>query len=298
MFAQLGKHIFQGLKSPRAWNESHAEKYGKIALVNGRDVIQHTGRELSEIAIDIVYSIEFCEPATEIDALRQSMNKAKVLPFISGDGVVIGKFAIASIDVEKNKFSHSGHLELASVSLTLLEYDYPVVKKSGGKALKSARPTPLPPAPPTASVANAICADITEGTLSVNAAVTAVEDVGKNKKTFKQGVREVRQLSDNAARSYTAAKTKLEVTGKIAQRAAQLPKSLDEVIRYAENLSNIDGRRLLIVKIGEADCEHGSNKIICRDEQNKTVLIVPADIMCFYGSYSFAADTKKNNGIV
>jgi phage protein U len=239
MFAQLGKHIFQGLKSPHAWNESHAERYGKIALVNGRDAVQHTGRELSEISIDIVYSVEFCEPATEIDALRQSMNKAEVLPFISGDGVVIGKFIITAVDVEKSKFSPSGYLELASVSLNLLEYDYPVGKKNTGKALKSARPTPLPPAPPVASVANAICADIAEGTLNVNASVAVVEEVEGEKKSFKRGVREVRQLSDNAARSYTAAKTKLVAAEKIMQRAGQLPTSLDEAIRYAENLSTM-----------------------------------------------------------
>jgi phage protein U len=239
MFAQLGQHIFQGLKSPHAWSESHAERYGKIALVNGKDVIQHTGRELSEMSIEIVYSIEFCEPATEIEALRQSMNKAEVLPFISGDGVIIGKFIITAVDVEKSKFSHSGYLELASVSLNLLEYDYPVAQKSGGKALKSAKPTPLPPAPPVASVANAICSDIDDATLNVNAAATTVEDVEKNRKTFKQGVREVRQLSDNAARSYTTAKTKLVATEKIAQRAGQLPTSLDGAIRYAENLATI-----------------------------------------------------------
>lgn len=49
-----------------------------------------------------------------------------------------------------------------------------------------------------------------------------------------------------------------------------------------------DGRRLLMVRIGEPDCEQGCNKIICRDEQNKTVSILPADIMYFYGSYTFS----------
>ncbi|MDR3133022.1 MAG: phage tail protein [Prevotellaceae bacterium] len=239
MFAQLGAHIFQGLKLPGSWDEKHSERYGKIALVNGRDVVQHTGRELSELNIDIVYSVEFCEPATEIDALRQSMHKGEVLPFISGEGAIIGKFIITGIDVEKNRFSHSGRLEMASVSLSLLEYDYPVGKKNNGKALKRANPTPLPPAPPVASVASAICADIDKGTLNANAAATVVEDVEKNKKTFKQGVREVRRLSDNTARSYRSAKTKVVVTKKIVQRAGRLPTSLDAAIRYAENLSTI-----------------------------------------------------------
>ena len=56
----------------------------------------------------------------------------------------------------------------------------------------------------------------------------------------------------------------------------------------------IDGRRLSIVKIGEADCEQGSNKIICYDEKSNAISIIPADIMYFYGSYTFAQDKIKN----
>jgi hypothetical protein len=59
-----------------------------------------------------------------------------------------------------------------------------------------------------------------------------------------------------------------------------------------------DGRRLLMVKVGEPDNQQGSDKIICCDEQNKTVSIVPADIMCFYGSYIFPTNNIKNNGII
>jgi hypothetical protein len=59
-----------------------------------------------------------------------------------------------------------------------------------------------------------------------------------------------------------------------------------------------DGRRLSIVKIGEADNKQGSNKIICHDWQNKIVSIIPADIMCFYGSYIFTTNSIKNNEIV
>jgi hypothetical protein len=55
-----------------------------------------------------------------------------------------------------------------------------------------------------------------------------------------------------------------------------------------------DGRRLFIVKIGETDSEQGSNKIICYDEKNNIISIIPADIMCFYGSYTFTPDKIKN----
>jgi hypothetical protein len=54
-----------------------------------------------------------------------------------------------------------------------------------------------------------------------------------------------------------------------------------------------DGRRLTIVKIGNVDSEQGSNQIVCYDETKQRVSIVPADIVCFYGSYVFFANTVK-----
>ena len=55
MFAQLGDHIFQGLKTPVSTSEADAVKYGQIPRVNDKDAIQPTGAELREISLTIMF---------------------------------------------------------------------------------------------------------------------------------------------------------------------------------------------------------------------------------------------------
>lgn len=52
MFAQLGDHIFQGLKTPVSTSEADAVKYGQIPRVNDKDAIQPTGAELPGVEPD------------------------------------------------------------------------------------------------------------------------------------------------------------------------------------------------------------------------------------------------------
>lgn len=70
MFAQLGNHTFEGLKSPGTLSDSHGVRYSRIALVNGKDALQFTGEELAELRLTLLLSVDFCEPDTEINALR------------------------------------------------------------------------------------------------------------------------------------------------------------------------------------------------------------------------------------
>ena len=90
MFAQLGDHIFQGLKTPVSTSEADAVKYGQIPRVNDKDAIQPTGAELRELSLTITYSSEFCDPQAEIYALKASMHAFEVLPYINGDGRIVG----------------------------------------------------------------------------------------------------------------------------------------------------------------------------------------------------------------
>jgi phage protein U len=268
MFAQLGNHVFQGMKSPHAWGEASAVRYGKIPLINGKDILQYTGADLVEIDLSLRYSMEFCDPATEITALKKSMKRAEILPFISGEGDVIGNFVITGIDVANEMFFPTGRLEAATVSLKLMEYAYGKkirakakrnIGSSGGidntaaaetliepeeepagEALESADPVPEPPAPAEVSPANDIAADISKAKEMVEKIKKKAADVKKGITTAKQAVREVRQLANRAKEVYTNVKTKVENTVKIIERASHLPTSLDEVIGYAENLSKID----------------------------------------------------------
>jgi len=240
MFAQLGNHIFQGLKTPNSWDEAYAVRYGKIPLINGKDVIQHTGDELAEIELSIRYSIDFCEPATEIEALKQSMREAEALPFITGEGSIVGKFVITSIDVSNETFSPAARLEIATVDLKLLEAANVESIQTKGSALVSSNPVAQKPLPAVDSPANSIAKDISKAKSAVNSMKKTVSDVKKGIKSFKRGVRDVRKFADSAQQAYSSAKTKLEVTKKIIKRASKLPTSLDDAIKYAENLAKLD----------------------------------------------------------
>ncbi len=249
MLAQLGNHIFEGLKSPGSWSENGGVRYGRIALVNGKDALQFTGEELGEIRLSLLFSVDFCDPVAEVEALRQSMVSAEVLPFIMGDGTVVGKYVITSVDLTPQRYSPTGVLEVASVSVDLLEHtggDAPAAKGMAVKPDRSAAritppPPPVqPPATPVPTAADSIAADISKGWAAVNRMKETVRKVKQGTTKFKRGVRDVRRLADEVKQVYQTAKTKVENTKKIIQRAQQLPTSLEGAIQYAENLAKLD----------------------------------------------------------
>jgi phage protein U len=263
MFAQLGNHLFQGLKTPLSWREDHKARYGKTELINGKPVIQHTGDELAEINLSIQYSIDFCDPSTEIESLMNSMRIAEVLPFITGEGSIVGKFVITSVSVSNEMFSPKGRLEIATVDLNLLESAYAAPVVTIGLALASANPTApsldslaaqkpeiaIPgldqpviqkPAIAIPSPANAITQDLSKAKSLVNSMKKTISDAKEGIKSYKRAVSDVRKLADAARQTYASAKAKVEATKKIIQRASQLPTSLDGAIKYAENLGSLD----------------------------------------------------------
>lgn len=240
MFAQLGNHIFQGLKTPTSLSESDAVKYAQIPRINDKPTIQPTGAELKEIRLSLSYSVDFCEPTTEIDALKKSQHNFEVLPYITGDGRILGKYVITSVETTYQRCGADGHVEMATVNISLLESPDGPEPQPVGKALASQKPTTEPPAAPVPSPAADITNDIAEAKGKVSGMKKTVAKIKSKTATLKRGVREVRQMAADAQMIYKTVKTKIENTKKIIQRASQLPTSLGEAIKYAENIANID----------------------------------------------------------
>lgn len=241
MFAQLGTHIFQGLKAPMTWGETHAAKIGRIARINAKDALQKTGDELSEISLTVQYAAEFCTPAEEIEALKQSMQAGEVLPFISGEGDIWGNYIITGLDITNDVYTPAGVLIAATVGMKLLEYPEVVENPvPAGSALKSAAPAVEPPATRTPSTpAAGITADISEADNKVAQMRDNVEKVRKGALSVRRGVQNVAGLAGSAKQLYTNARTKAAATKKIISRAKDFPGSLDEAIGYAENLTKL-----------------------------------------------------------
>lgn len=241
MFAQLGTHIFHGLKAPLSLGETYAAKIGRIARINAKDALQKIGDELSEISLTVQYAAEYCKPAEEIAALKQSMQVGEVLPFISGDGDIWGNYIITGLDVTNDVYTPAGVLISATVGVKLLEYPEAVKTVTPvGSALKSAAPEVERPVTLTTSTpATGIISDISEANNKISQMRTNVEKVRKGALSVRRGVQNVAGLADSAKQLYTSAKTKAAATKKIISRAKNLPASLDDAIRYADNLTNL-----------------------------------------------------------
>lgn len=240
MFAQLGEHIFQGLKTPSSYSDNEAVKYGQIPRINDKPVIQPTGAELKEIRLSIVYSVDFCDPDTEIEALKKSMRDFEVLTYVTGEGQILGKYVITSVDTTTQRCSATGRVELATVNINLLESPGGEDPAPIGQALSSQKPATEPPAEPVPSPAADITNDIAEAKTKVSGIKQTVAKIKGKTTELKRGVREVRQMATDAQGLYATAKTKVEATKKIVKRASQLPTSLGDALKYAENLANMD----------------------------------------------------------
>lgn len=262
MFAQLGDHIFQGLKTPLSFSENEAVNYGQISRVNDKPAIQPTGVELKEIRLSIVYSVDFCEPEAEIAALKKSMRDFEVLTYVTGEGQIVGKFVITSIDTTTQRCSPTGRVEIASVNISLLESPGEEAPEPVGQALTSQKPTTEPPAEPVPSPAADVTKDITEANTKVNVIKQTVAKVKGKTTKLKRGVREVRQLATDAQALYSSAKTKVEATKKIVERASHLPTSLGEAMSYAENLANIDNvADVSVLEMGANQLSESADKV-------------------------------------
>lgn len=240
MFAQLGQHKFEGLKTPVSVSDSKAVTYGETPLVNGKPVLQASGKELAAISLTVTYAAEFCDPVKEIAALEKSMNDCEVLPYILGDGTIKGNFVITDIQTTVLRASAKGTPELATINVTLLEKAGEIKEVVTGEALASSAPTPAPAAVSVTTPANGIAGDLTKANGNVSRMKSVLSKVKKGTTSLRAGTRKVRKLADDTKQAYGTAKTKLEATKKLAKRATKLPTSLSEALAYAENLAKLD----------------------------------------------------------
>jgi len=244
MLAQLGDIQFEGLNTPRSWSETHAAKYGEISHFGTKPSMQYTAEEPVSVDLEIRLSRDFCDPAESLDLLKKAKTSGEVLPFISGTGVLVGKFVITSLDMNVERTSAEGELRSVAVSVSLKEYVPPPgseKEQPKGEAIRGmATKVGETPALPVLTDAKAITNDLSAAKSNVEKVKSTLADVKKSTKSLKRGIREIKQTANAAKDLYAEAKTKVAKTRKIIQRASQLPSSLDEAIAYAENLAQID----------------------------------------------------------
>ena len=269
MYAQLGEIKFEGLTAPHSWSESHAAKFGEIPHIGTKPSLQHTADELSTIDLEIRLSEDFCDPAESLDLLKRAKSTAEILPFITGEGVLVGKFVITTLDVQPRRTSAEGKLKSVNISIALKEYVPPPgseKEEPKGEAIQGQTvKVNEPPAISNITEAKAITDDLSKAQQTVNRAKDTAAAVRKNTKSLKRAVREVKQMATAAKDLYAEAQSKVQKTQKIIARATQLPSSLDEAMAYADNLAKIDNvASLSILEIRTNELAAASDKVAKR----------------------------------
>lgn len=121
MYAQLGNIVFEGLKGLTAFKSKYAQTLAQHALIDGKPKLQKTGDALDELSIDMTFHRRFCNPETEIAALKAAVTAGSILPLINGMGELLGNFAVASMEVDTKHSGPTGLIVMASVTATLIE---------------------------------------------------------------------------------------------------------------------------------------------------------------------------------
>jgi len=104
MTGQLGDMVFDLLKEPIGIQGNKKWTYAKHPVTWAQTKLQYTGYEPREYKFGIRYHASFCVPEEEIEALealadnRGENGFREPLPFIVGDGEVLGEFVITQID--------------------------------------------------------------------------------------------------------------------------------------------------------------------------------------------------------
>ena len=269
MVAQLGDIRFEGLSTPQSWVETHEATYGEIGHIGSKPSLQKTGETLLEVDLSIRLSTDFCDPSASLDLLKIAKSTGEVLPFLTGEGVMVGKFVLTSIGVEVKDTTADGELLAIVVDIALKEYVPPPGSDdetpTGEAVISPANRVPQPPAAPNITEPLAITKDISAATSAVRSAQNATADIRKGTKSLKRGVREVKQMANEAKLLYNEAKSKVNQTVKIVQRASELPTSLDEAINYADNLANIDNvMSLSTIEIRTNELSMAADKVTSR----------------------------------
>lgn len=124
MFAFLGS-IPLGISpftGPTAASEKEKSTFARLAVAEGKPVLQDRGDELSTKSLAFFFDATFCDPETEIANLREARLSRVPMPWTPGDGSFTGgRYVVEEINVKLKKTTLSGRIVRLEADLTLIE---------------------------------------------------------------------------------------------------------------------------------------------------------------------------------
>jgi phage protein U len=125
MFAQLGSTIFENIQVFNEFSKTGSAVYAEHALLDGKPRLQRVGSALDEINISMRLHASFCNPAQQLNILREASNEGEILPFLWGNGTVEGSFVITDISETIEDADNQGNVFSYVLGIILREYVAP-----------------------------------------------------------------------------------------------------------------------------------------------------------------------------
>jgi len=121
MRARLGSIRFEGAKAPSDFQRTTGANYAEHALFGRKPKLQRTGTNLDTIELGIQFHYSFCDPSSEVRAVRRAIADSSTLPFTLDSGENVGRFVITQFVETWNKTFDDGTLISVGGTISLLE---------------------------------------------------------------------------------------------------------------------------------------------------------------------------------
>ena len=124
MWAQLGTVRFELLETPESVRQRDKWDYVEHKVLDEKSHLQKMGKSLQELTLKIKLSTAFgSDPQKLLSVIYENAEKEEPLPFILGDGTVIGKYVIEEIVKEWKRTDNKGRLLSVELEIRLKEWN-------------------------------------------------------------------------------------------------------------------------------------------------------------------------------
>ena len=124
MWAQLGTIRFELLETPESIRQRDKWDYVEHKVLDEKSHLQKMGKSLQELTLKIKLSTAFgTDPKEMLSIIYENAKKEEPLPFILGDGTIVGKYVIEEITKEWKRTDNKGRLLSVELEIKLKEWN-------------------------------------------------------------------------------------------------------------------------------------------------------------------------------
>jgi phage protein U len=124
MWAQLGTIRFELLETPESVRQRDKWDYVEHKVLDEKSHLQKMGKSLQELTLKIKLSTSFgTDPKEMLSIIYENAKKEEPLPFILGDGTIVGKYVIEEITKEWKRTDNKGRLLSVELEIKLKEWN-------------------------------------------------------------------------------------------------------------------------------------------------------------------------------